>query len=107
MTFINIFYFFFTCGKKYFERYKTEFLLDTQFLSYGTPEDPRKAIHFGPQFMSSKLYQNCSAAVITVLHFFKFNLDYLISYVEELMYIYCCSGSRISPHVDQTKFIIH
>lgn len=48
--------------QKCLERYKMEFMLDTEFLSYGTPEDPGTSILFGPQFISFKMYQNCSAA---------------------------------------------
>nr|GMC93449.1 salicylic acid-binding protein 2 [Ipomoea batatas] len=45
---------------EYNERTPAEAWLDTQFLPYGTPEDPLTSMFFGPQFMSKKLYQLCS-----------------------------------------------
>ncbi|KAK4477497.1 hypothetical protein RD792_016723 [Penstemon davidsonii] len=34
--------------------------LDTEFLPYGTVEEPRTSMFFGPKFLSSKLYNLCS-----------------------------------------------
>ncbi|KAI3452071.1 hypothetical protein Pfo_008736 [Paulownia fortunei] len=46
--------------EQYFERTPTEEWLDTQFLPYGTPEEPLTSMFFGPKFVSSKLYNLCS-----------------------------------------------
>lgn len=45
---------------KYNERTSAKAWLDTQFLPYGTPENPQMSLFFGPQFLSKKLYQLCS-----------------------------------------------
>ncbi|CDP19580.1 unnamed protein product [Coffea canephora] len=42
-------------------QYPEDLLLDTEISYYGTPEKPRKSMHFGPIFLSTKLYQLCSA----------------------------------------------
>ncbi|XP_022858344.1 salicylic acid-binding protein 2-like isoform X1 [Olea europaea var. sylvestris] len=43
--------------EQYFKRYTMEYLLDTQTIYYGKPEDNRTAVLFGPKFMSTRLYQ--------------------------------------------------
>ncbi|XP_019176401.1 PREDICTED: salicylic acid-binding protein 2-like [Ipomoea nil] len=42
------------------ERTPAETWMDTQFVPYGTPEDPLTAVFFGARFLSEKLYQLCS-----------------------------------------------
>ncbi|PHU25359.1 Methylesterase 1 [Capsicum chinense] len=45
---------------QYFERTPAENWLDTQFLPYGSPEEPLASMFFGPKFFAQKLYQLCS-----------------------------------------------
>ncbi|XP_055826410.1 salicylic acid-binding protein 2 [Solanum dulcamara] len=45
---------------KYNERTPAENWLDTQFLPYGSPEEPLTSMFFGPKFLAYKLYQLCS-----------------------------------------------
>ncbi|KAH0698087.1 hypothetical protein KY290_015895 [Solanum tuberosum] len=45
---------------KYLETTTKEDWLDTQFVSYGTPEEPLTSMPFGPKFLAQKLYQLCS-----------------------------------------------
>ncbi|KAG8384436.1 hypothetical protein BUALT_Bualt04G0117700 [Buddleja alternifolia] len=42
---------------QYWERTPAEEWLDTEFLTYGTPEQPLTSMFFGPNFVASKLYQ--------------------------------------------------
>ncbi|KAL3344551.1 hypothetical protein AABB24_023807 [Solanum stoloniferum] len=42
---------------QYNERTPAENWLDTQFLPYGTPEEPLTSMTFGPKFLAYKLYQ--------------------------------------------------
>nr|AYH53240.1 salicylic acid binding protein [Lycium chinense] len=42
------------------ERTPAEHLLDTQFLPYGSPEEPLTSLFFGPKVLAYKLYQLCS-----------------------------------------------
>ncbi|XP_007047137.2 PREDICTED: salicylic acid-binding protein 2 [Theobroma cacao] len=44
---------------KFFGSISPEMWLDTQYLPYGGPEQPLTSVIFGPQIMSSKLYQQC------------------------------------------------
>ncbi|KAG8384480.1 hypothetical protein BUALT_Bualt04G0122100 [Buddleja alternifolia] len=44
-------------GCLYWERTPAEEWLDTEFLTYGTPEQPLTSMFFGPNFVASKLYQ--------------------------------------------------
>ncbi|XP_027171957.1 polyneuridine-aldehyde esterase-like [Coffea eugenioides] len=48
-------------AEQFSAQYPEDLLLDTEISSYGTPEKPRKSMHFGPIFLSTKLYQLCSA----------------------------------------------
>ncbi|CAI9780739.1 unnamed protein product [Fraxinus pennsylvanica] len=43
--------------EEYFARTPMENFLDTQFASFGRPEDHLQSILFGPQYLSSRLYQ--------------------------------------------------
>ncbi|MCE3049579.1 Salicylic acid-binding protein 2 [Datura stramonium] len=45
---------------QYNERTPSENWLNTQFLSYGSPEEPLTSIFFGSKFLAYKLYQLCS-----------------------------------------------
>lgn len=45
---------------QYYERTPADNGLDTQFLSYGSPEEPLTSMFFGPKFLAHKLYQLCS-----------------------------------------------
>ncbi|KAK6793651.1 hypothetical protein RDI58_007104 [Solanum bulbocastanum] len=45
---------------QYYERTPAENWLDTQFLPYGTLEEPLTSMFFGPKFLAHKLYQLCS-----------------------------------------------
>ncbi|PHT55242.1 Methylesterase 1 [Capsicum baccatum] len=45
---------------QFLERTPANNWLDTQFQSYGSPEEPLTSIFFGPKFLSSHLYQLCS-----------------------------------------------
>lgn len=42
---------------QYYEQTPEENWLDTQFLPYGTPEEPLTSMTFGPKFLAYKLYQ--------------------------------------------------
>jgi len=45
---------------EYVARTSAESWLDTQFLPFGSSENPLTSMFFGPKFVSSKLYQLCS-----------------------------------------------
>uniref|UniRef100_A0A5B6YYA1 Putative salicylic acid-binding protein 2 n=1 Tax=Davidia involucrata TaxID=16924 RepID=A0A5B6YYA1_DAVIN len=51
---------------QYCERTPAEAWLDTQFSSYGSPNNPLTSMFFGPKFLSLKLYQLCSPEDITL-----------------------------------------
>nr|UQZ09622.1 norfluorocurarine synthase 1 [Strychnos nux-vomica] len=43
---------------------KDEDPLDTKIEPYGNPDQPRTAIRYGPKYLSSKIYQNCTTEEI-------------------------------------------
>ncbi|KAL6526193.1 Salicylic acid-binding protein 2 [Orobanche minor] len=45
---------------QYNERTPAEEWLDTEFLPFGTPDEPLTSMFFGPEFVRSKLYHQCS-----------------------------------------------
>ncbi|KAI5673603.1 hypothetical protein M9H77_13967 [Catharanthus roseus] len=54
---------------KFFEWYPMESMMDTQFIDYGSLEQPGTSMLFGPQLISFKLYRNCSAEDIELAKF--------------------------------------
>ncbi|KAK4710376.1 hypothetical protein R3W88_004889 [Solanum pinnatisectum] len=44
----------------YFEKTPKKNWFDTQFVSYGSPEEPLTSMFFGPKFLAQQLYQLCS-----------------------------------------------
>lgn len=49
---------------QYNERAAPGTWLDTEFSTYGTPEEPQTSTMFGPEFISNKLYQLSPPEVI-------------------------------------------
>ncbi|KAL3529876.1 hypothetical protein ACH5RR_009198 [Cinchona calisaya] len=45
---------------RFFERERADVMMDTQFSTYGSPEEPITLMLFGPQLLSFKLYGLCS-----------------------------------------------
>nr|Q9SE93.1 RecName: Full=Polyneuridine-aldehyde esterase; AltName: Full=Polyneuridine aldehyde esterase; Flags: Precursor [Rauvolfia serpentina]AAF22288.1 polyneuridine aldehyde esterase [Rauvolfia serpentina] len=46
--------------EKYNEKCPADMMLDSQFSTYGNPENPGMSMILGPQFMALKMFQNCS-----------------------------------------------
>ncbi|WMV14984.1 hypothetical protein MTR67_008369 [Solanum verrucosum] len=51
---------------QYYEQTPEENWLDTQFLPYGSPEDPLTSLTFGPKYLANKLYQLSSPEDLTL-----------------------------------------
>ncbi|KAK4416243.1 Salicylic acid-binding protein 2 [Sesamum alatum] len=59
---------FFFFNGKYLERTPPEEWLDTKFLPYGSAEENLTSMLFGPNFISSKLYNLCSPQDVALVN---------------------------------------
>lgn len=69
---------------KYNERTPAENWLDTQFLPYGTPEEPLTSMTFGPKFLADKLYRLSPPEVISTLLLYTLIQKLLIFFLEKI-----------------------
>ncbi|KAG5621429.1 hypothetical protein H5410_006647 [Solanum commersonii] len=84
---------------QYFERTPKENWLDTQFVSYGSPEEPLTSTLFGPKFLAQHLYQLCSprptSLFIEDLSKVKYFTDEAYGSVKKVYII--CTEDKVSP----------